>query len=828
MNTRFFSIRLATLLVVLAGLSLLPLPLLAAVIGPSLQQKLDTVGPLEPLEVIVSYDQDQPLNSAQVHALDGLILGGFHFQELPIAGVVVNAGNVADIANLPGIRSLWLNEQLAYDNDYSTAITGVERLRTDPNLRTSMGLPYSGKGITVLVNDSGIDGQHPDLKFPEKVVQNVAAQTNLNSLSPLLPVSYLEDIPDTDILGGHGTHVAGTIGGTGAASGGQFAGVAPGASIIGYGSGAGLFILDTLGGFDYALVNQFRYNIRVVSNSFGSPADTGTPFNPDHPTNVATRRLAERNIIVVFSAGNSGPGEDTITGNFKKAPWVITVGAGDSQGNLAGFSSRGIRDGGGEVVIGGEVISWADRPNVVAPGVDVISARAKSDPLSVLGLTDGDPEWVYYHALSGTSMAAPHISGIVALMLEANPMLGWREIIEILETTATNMPGRADWEVGAGYVNAHAAVAMAAGVREDYGQTLALDRQFNASVNESRLDGPTVDLFFSPVGLSDVIPFAVAEGLSTVIARANVSENTVALVLTDPLGNRYGSGISLPLLGPSIAVSAPAVPGTWTIEARGIGAVSGVTLDPLGLTNGTGLPGNVQASISFMQVDGFSGLDDIAGHPARGLIEQAVAERLLDAYADGNFQPDQLITRAEVADYLTLGAGLRQLRPTDGSDSLNDVDGAILAAAEAVSGLGAALRDRRQQQAAIVPAVFPGQFDPEGLFQRAEFAYALVQSLGLEAQAEQIRQALEHEPITVAFQNQRIALDDDIQVPSALRGHVQLALDLNLLAARFSLSQGPFDLFPTIHAHFDPQIAISRAHYAFGAVNLLDRLRQAD
>jgi serine protease AprX len=801
----------------------LPTGLFAAVIGDSLQQKLAELGPLEPVEVIVSFDHDGPLENDQIAALDAHILGGFHFQELPIAGVLVAAGQVSALAGIDGVRSLWLNEQLEYDNDHSTAITGVDRMRADSNLRTAMGLPYSGKGIGVLVNDSGIDGHHPDLPFPDKVVQNVAAQTNLNSLSPLLPITYLENIPDSDIAGGHGTHVAGTVGGTGAASGGAFEGAAPGADIIGYGSGAGLFILDTLGGFDYALVNQFQYNIRVVSNSFGSPSDTGTDFNPDHPTNIATKRLADRNIVVVFSAGNSGPGEDTITGNFKKAPWVITVGAGDSNGNLAGFSSRGLRGGGGEAMVGGQLFEWVDRPRVVAPGVDVISARAKTDPLAVPSL-DGS---IFYDAKSGTSMSAPHVSGIVALMLEANPTLHWWEVTEILEATATNMPGYEDWEVGAGYVNAHAAVAMAAGVRDDYGKTLSLDREFNAFVNESRIDGPAVELLFVPLGEPEVKSFEVSEGLSTVIARANVSENTVALVLTDPNGNRYGSGISLPVLGPSIAVSAPAVAGTWTIEARGIGAVSGVALDPLGLTNGVAVPGTINAQISFMQVDGFEGLDDIQGHPAQGIIEHAVANRLLDARSGGLFDPDATITRAEAADYLTLGAGMRQLRPTDGSDSFIDVQGRDLATAEAVAGNGGALRDREHLQGATMPAAGDGSFDPHGSVDRAELARVFVQALGLEAEAEAVRQALENEPVTVAFGNERVELLDDADIPEALRGHVQLALDFQLLNAFFSIEQGPFDLFPTIQAEFRPLEDSSRATYAFAAVNFLDRFRQS-
>ena len=69
--------------------------------------------------------------------------------------------------------------------------------------------------------------------------------------------------------------------------------------------------------------------------------------------NIATKKLADNGVIVVFSAGNSGSGEGTITGNFKKAPWVITVAAGDKTGNLASFSSRGVSKG-GVVSINGE------------------------------------------------------------------------------------------------------------------------------------------------------------------------------------------------------------------------------------------------------------------------------------------------------------------------------------------------------------------------------------------------------------------------------------------------------------------------------------------
>lgn len=798
-------------------------PAAAAVFGESLAQALEHAAAADRLEIVVSFDGDGPLTAETIAALHATGVTGFHFQRLPMAGVLATPAQVEAIAELDGLRSLWLNEKLEYENDEATALTGVDRLMTDPNLRRSTGLPTSGSGIGIMINDSGIDATHPDLAFPEKTVQNVYAGTNLNAQEALLPIVWVENVPDSDIGSGHGTHVAGTAAGTGAASGGQYAGVAPGADLIGYGSGAVLFILDTLGAFDYALVNQVRYNIRVISNSWGTPSDAGTDFNPDDPINIATKQVADRGIVTVFSAGNSGSLEGTVTGNYKKAPWVVMVAAASKASVLADFSSRGDRGRGGTVVVDGETFEWVDRPAVTAPGVDIISTMANTNVLA-------SPVDLNYASASGTSMAAPHVAGIVALILEANPMLDWRGVKRILQDTATNVTGYRPFEVGAGMVNAHAAVAAAAGARDDYGLVQNLNREFNARVLESPVPGPEFDLAFANVETavtgSDVETFTVSAGLSTVIARANVPNNTVALVLTDPEGNRFASAISLPLLGPAIGVTAPAVPGEWTIEVRGIGSVSGVALDPLGLTNGTALPDTIHASVSFIKVDGFTGLNDIAGHAAQGLIERAVALRLVDSHDGGLFEPDALLIRGDLADYWVMGSSIRQFRPTDGSDSLFDASGLVLAAAEAVTARGAALRDVRHRQSAVVPPAAPGAFDPAGTVSRAELAFSLVQALGLEAEAGQVRENLKDEPITVAFFDTRIPLEDDADVPPLLRGHVQLALDLALMNVRFSLEQGPFDPQPTVKAHFDPLVDVSRASYAFSAVNYFDRFRQ--
>ena len=786
------------------------LALAAAQIGPSLRDALKYSAPGDGLEIIVSFSGDGPLSASQVNALRALGLRGIYFRSLPIAGVIATPSQTAQLAALAGVRSLWLNELLDYENDGSTEITGVDRMRTDGRLRSFNGLPFSGKGVGVLINDSGIDGTHSDLMYPTHVVQNVAGQTNLHAQDDMLPITYTEDVPNTDIGGGHGTHVAGIVGATGARSGGLYEGVAPGANLVGYGSGAVIFILDSIGGFDYALTNQARYGIRVVSNSFGATSDVGTAFDPNHPTSIATKRLADRNIVVVFSAGNSGSGESTITGSFKKAPWVVLAAAGNKSGNVANFSSRGLEGNGGSVVIDGETFQWDDRPTVATPGVDVISARAStgSNWGDLADDTIAPAHRPFYTPLSGTSMAAPHLSGIVALMLEANPQLHWSDVKRILQKTATNLPGDEPWEVGAGYANAHAAVAMAKGLRSDYGNTVNLFRTFHSVPDISVLRDETHPIAFMPVGTSGSVQFNVSADEVRVAASAFVSSNTVAVVLIDPDGTRYGSAISLPLLGPSIAASAPAKPGLWTLTVRGIGSVSGVALDPLGLTNGTAVPGTINVRLKTWKVNGFSGLSDISGHPAEGMIEFAVRERLVDGLAKGVFKPDAALTRGQLADYLVAGAGIRQFLPLDRYKTFSDVNASLVPFAEATTVRGAALKDRAHRFDGVIRTT-DGKFRANNSVNRADLAYSLVQSLGLQ----DVARAFDGE-LTVRFNDTRIPLEDAGDVPAELRGYVQLALDLPVMNAFFTLEQGPFDLVPTIKARFKPAAVVTRAAYA--------------
>lgn len=783
-------------------------------LGASLQDALDTAVSLTRLGVVVTYDQEGPLTAAQRGALAAVGVPGLYFESLPMAGALATPAQVAAIAALPGVRSVWLNEPLTLYNDGSREITGVDRLRTDAAMRTAAGLPFSGKGVTVLVNDSGIDATHADLPYGDKVVENVQALTNLNALDALLPVTYTEGTPNTDTNSGHGTHVAGTVAGTGARSGGRYEGVAPGADLVGYGSGGGLFILDGLGGFDYAITHQvaFRNPIRVITNSWGSDGE----FEPESPIVQATYRAYQRGIVTLFAASNSGPGDDTHN-IYAQAPWVISVGAGDKLGALADFSSRGQRGEGYDFrTYDGRTWTYKNDVSVVAPGVDIISTRAVTNLTANGGEADLgaiDPAYLpFYTMISGTSMATPHVAGIVALLLEADPTLDPLAVKRVLQETATNMPGREAWEVGTGYVNAYAAVAKVLG--RPVGSPVFVNEaaSFNSRAVLSDGGGFTVDVAFSPVGETETKTFEVGSEVSLVKARATVSENTVALVLVSPSGVSYGSGITLPVLGEVAAVSAPGEAGTWQVTVRGIGSVSGVGLDPLGVTNGVALPGTVSARVDLVRTDGFEGLGDVDGHPAQAFIEAAVARRLVDGLSNGQFKPDRPLRRDDLARYLAMGAGVRQA--VRAGAPLSGVSTEALPFAEAAVAKGAALKDR----AGFAPGFIQlqnGSFNGAGSVRRADLAYALVGALGLHGPASAYTGT-----VYASYDGKRIALDDAGQIPTALRGYVQLALDAGLLPARFSVTQGRFELTPTVHATFGPTEAVTRADYAAAAVRL--------
>jgi serine protease AprX len=401
----------------------------AQLLDPGLQSRL-ALPNNESLRVVVTFNHVPTL-------IDRILLGSVasRFQllnALPMALVETNTIGVRSLLGRASIRSIYLDRQLQYYLHQSVPLIGADRVHNE--------LGFDGSGVTVGLIDSGIYGVHPDLPYGSKVVQNVKIAGDSEAIA--VP---LENLPDSDTSSGHGTHCAGVIGGSGAAASGYFAGVAPGAKLVGVGTGDAIFIFTALEGFDYVLQKQATYGIRVISNSWGT---TGV-FDANDPVNVASKAAHDHGITVVFAAGNDGPGNNTLN-PYSVAPWVIGVAAGNKDGQtLADFSSRGIP--GDPVYV----------PAITAPGVSIVSTRAPGTALPILGITEDvalDPTQLpYYTTMSGTSMATPHVAGVCALLLQANPSLTPDQVKQAIVSTATPMPGYSAFEVGAGYINAFAA-----------------------------------------------------------------------------------------------------------------------------------------------------------------------------------------------------------------------------------------------------------------------------------------------------------------------------------------------------------------------------------
>ena len=450
---------------------------------PSVDRLLNqqiAASPLKLTPVVVTFDHK--LTNTDFLMLKSLgITGGVYMRELPIVLTKVNLTQFNSLKQKSGVRSLYANRIFKVLDLESRSITGVENLIRDAEVTgRNQGLPVSGKNIGISYIDTGIDATHPDLTLGESVIQNVffaTAEVPLNLPPEFTPILPVENQPITDVEGGHGTFGAGVTAGTGKASGGLYRGMAPGAKLIGItaGNDAGLSTFAIVQAMEYTLVNQFRYNIRVCNNSYGTTL-ADLPYDPNDPINTASRMMHDRNITVVFAAGNDGEGVDKIN-PFSVAPWVISVGAAEKRGlgTPAGFSSRGNDNGTGTDTPGQPADPDALpnlRPDITGSGVDIKSTRSKAP--GVTNVAGTIPIFVgandlstippallpFYTTSQGTSFSTPQVSGIVALMLEANPLLTPDQIVTVLRQTATPMPYE-ERVVGSGYVDAHNAVRSA-------------------------------------------------------------------------------------------------------------------------------------------------------------------------------------------------------------------------------------------------------------------------------------------------------------------------------------------------------------------------------
>lgn len=269
---------------------------------------------------------------------------------------------------------------------------------------------YTGTGVKVAVLDTGIDATHPDL-----VGQVVAAQNFSTSA-------------DTGDHFGHGTHVASIIAGTGAAepAGQDLRGVAYGAKLLngkvlgddGFGDDSGI-----IAAMEWAAQN----GASVINLSLGS----GQPSDGLDPMSQAVNTLSDQyGVLVVAAAGNEGQFGTRNVSTPAAADRALAVGAVDASDTLADFSNTGPRAG-----------DSALKPDIVAPGVDILAARAAD---AVFG-TPGEQ----YVALSGTSMATPHVAGAAALLHQARPDLTGQELKSALMGGSKGLTGTV-WQDGAG------------------------------------------------------------------------------------------------------------------------------------------------------------------------------------------------------------------------------------------------------------------------------------------------------------------------------------------------------------------------------------------
>lgn len=328
----------------------------------------------------------------------------------------------------------------------------LPELLASPTLKDPSGQVLDGRGVGVAIVDSGIDGLHPDL--PHRIIEGKAAliQQNLKMTS-IVGV----DLVYTDTTSGHGTHVAGILAGQGRKEAGQ-RGVAPGVTVYGLGIGDLSTVLWPNQALDWISVNHDKVTprIKVVQNSWG----TKGAYDPNSLTARLVNQLVAKGMVVVFAAGNGG-GDGNAAATTAECqiptPGVLCVAnyndfdAGRRDGSLGAGSSKGSK---------ANPNTW---PDISAPGEAIRSARTPFGWVTGVGLTD------YYVVISGTSMAAPHVSGAAALILQARPTLTPAQVHLAIIGSATqyasdpNDPYTANghYAYGQGLLDVHAAVQLA-------------------------------------------------------------------------------------------------------------------------------------------------------------------------------------------------------------------------------------------------------------------------------------------------------------------------------------------------------------------------------
>lgn len=376
------------------------------------------------------------------------------YENLDMAAVLAPAG-VADALRAHGF-SVQANEAMPLHLDETVPYMKADRVRD------AVGTVRDGP--TVLVIDTGLDSLHPDFESGQNLAANVAAERTSNGVI----AGTIDDVPIVD-RSGHGTHVAGIVAGSASGLGpsdprqGQYAGAYSNGRVASFQASTdaadaeeiAVDLQAALEGFEWAMANQDTYDIRVITNSWGSSGD----LEADHPVAVASLKAYASGMTVFFSAGNAG--EEGSLNRHCLPPWVVCVAAGDLDQTRASYSSMGHPPS--------ESLGAYDHPDLTAPGTRVRSTEPTAGTTGATGLLSEDGEALYGDR-SGTSMAAPHAAAVAALIQAAKPALSPDQVMDVLVGTTDPM-AEPIHRVGAGYINAQSAYNLAIqtqGVRDAF------------------------------------------------------------------------------------------------------------------------------------------------------------------------------------------------------------------------------------------------------------------------------------------------------------------------------------------------------------------------
>lgn len=350
----------------------------------------------------------------------------------------VPAAALPALAASASVRSISANRKAAFEEySYDETTTASSFARTS-GASALWNRGYLGTGIGVAVIDTGISPM-PDM------AGRIVHGPDLSGEGTIVD-SY-----------GHGTVMAGIIGGSGADSasrvGGAYTGVAPRATLIGVKAAGRNGVVDVstmLQAMHWVAAYKDQYNIRVLNLSWG----TMSTQNPGlDPLNFAVQRLWRKGIVVVVAAGNNGPQSGTIT-KPGDDPVVLTVGAFDDKQNvdpsddsMASWSSRG------------PTAQGLRKPDLLAPGRTLIAPRSYGSYVeTTYPKAQISPSYIKG---SGTSEAAAVVSGLAALVLQANPNLTPDQVKGVLMGTAQPISGISADSQGVGRVRGESALNAA-------------------------------------------------------------------------------------------------------------------------------------------------------------------------------------------------------------------------------------------------------------------------------------------------------------------------------------------------------------------------------